>query len=167
MSPLLRHLLPGCSVGEISTTVPHIELRPDRLVRINAFEEYLPLNSRYSVLRSARLFHPRGHGIGANLEQAMKMLWCWRCKAEVPMLDDDELKHLSSLLQSGTEGGTWEAMFEPLRREYERITGIHETNLNTIFHHVLSIYGPPCANCGKPLRTPRAKMCGSCMGPVR
>jgi hypothetical protein len=28
------------------------------------------------------------------------------------MRDDNELTHLSSLLQSGAEGGSWEAMFE-------------------------------------------------------
>jgi hypothetical protein len=37
-------------------------------------------------------------------KQAMKMLWCWRCKTEVPMLDDDEFKRVSSLLNTGTLG---------------------------------------------------------------
>src|SRR5579864_7587866 len=96
----------------------------------------------------------------------MKILWCWRCKAEVPMLDDDEFKRVSSLLNSGTESGTRERMFGFFLREYESITGRHETNPNAIYHHVLSMYGPPCTNCGKPLRTPRAKLCGSCMKPV-
>ena len=98
-------------------------------------------------------------------EPAMKMLWCWRCQAEVPMLDDDEFKLVSSLRDTGTEGDRREQMFGPLLREYERITGFCETNPNVIFHHVLSMYGPPCARCGKPLRTPRAKLCGTCMHP--
>ena len=95
------------------------------------------------------------------------MLWCWRCKTEVPMLDDDEFKRVSALLKTGSEGSTTERMFGPVLNEYERITGIRETNPNAIFHHVLSKYGPPCAHCGKPLRTPRAKMCAACMEPVQ
>lgn len=97
----------------------------------------------------------------------MKILWCWRCKADVAMLDDAEFKHVSSLLNSGTEGTATERMFGPLLREYERITGVHELNPNAIYHHVLSMYGPPCAFCGKPLRTPQAKVCGFCMKPVQ
>jgi hypothetical protein len=99
-------------------------------------------------------------------EPSMKMLWCWRCKAEVPMLDDDEFKRVSSLRNTGTEGDNKARMFGPVLREYERITGFSETNPNAIYHHLLSMYGPPCAECGKPLRTPRAKICGTCMAPV-
>jgi hypothetical protein len=46
--------------------------------------------------------------------EAVKMLWCWRCKAEVPMLDDEEFKRVSSLRNSGTEGGIREKMFGAL-----------------------------------------------------
>jgi hypothetical protein len=51
-------------------------------------------------------------------------------------------------------------------REYERITGFHETNPMALYHHQVGMYGPPCEFCGKPLRTPDAKMCGACMRPV-
>jgi hypothetical protein len=85
---------------------------------------------------------------------------------DVPMLDDEEFKRVSSLMYKGTEGNLRQRMFGPLLREYERITGFHEENPNVIYHHVLSMYGPPCGHCGKPLRTPRAKLCGSCMMPV-
>ena len=96
----------------------------------------------------------------------MKMLWCWRCKTEVPMLDDEEFNRVSTLFNTGTEGSSRERMFGPFLREYERITGFHENNPNAIYHHVLSMYGPPCAKCGKPLRTPRATLCGFCMTPA-
>jgi hypothetical protein len=95
----------------------------------------------------------------------MKMLWCWRCRAEVPMLDDDEWKRVSSLFHKGPEGNPKEKMFALAIREYEQITGFHETNPNVLYDHRLSKWGPPCERCGKPLRTPRAKLCGSCMAP--
>ena len=41
----------------------------------------------------------------------MKTRWCWRCKAEVPMLDDDERKRVSSLFNTGTEGDSRKRMF--------------------------------------------------------
>ena len=56
----------------------------------------------------------------------------------------------------------WRLNFGPLLREYERITGFRETNPNAIHHHVVSMYGPPCTACGKPLRTPRARFCAAC-----
>jgi hypothetical protein len=82
------------------------------------------------------------------------------------MLDDDEFRRVSSLIYTGVEGDRREQMFGPVLREYERITGFCETNPNAIYHHVLSKYGPPCLKCGKPLRTPKAKICGACMSPV-
>jgi hypothetical protein len=97
----------------------------------------------------------------------MKILWCWRCKADVPMLDDGEFNRVSSLFNTGSQCNDKERMFGPALLEYERITGIRETNPNAIHHHVLSMYGPPCVKCGKPLRTPRAKRCGSCMHVAR
>jgi len=60
----------------------------------------------------------------------MKMLWCWRCKAEVPMLDDDEWRRVSSLFHTGTERNPRKRMYAPALREYERITGFHEANPN-------------------------------------
>lgn len=45
---------------------------------------------------------------------------------------------------------------------YERLTGYRETNPNAIYHHRLSIYGPPCGRCGRPLRTPEASFCACC-----
>ena len=83
------------------------------------------------------------------------------------MLDDDEYRQVMSLLPVRKGNGeSLQAMFGPMLAEYERITGFRETNPNAVFHHRLSLYGPPCGYCGKPLRTPQAKLCGHCMKPV-
>jgi hypothetical protein len=49
--------------------------------------------------------------------------------------------------------------------KYFEITGYNETNANALWHHRLSRFGPPCKACGKPLRTPRAKLCAECGTP--
>ena len=81
------------------------------------------------------------------------------------MLDEDEwtrLAHAQDLSVSKTKSDR----FAPMLAEYNRITGFNETNPNAVFHHRLSIYGPPCKHCSKPLRTPQAKLCEACMTPV-
>jgi hypothetical protein len=81
------------------------------------------------------------------------------------MLDDEEYRLVTSLMHKG-KGETLREKFAPMLVEYARITGFNETNPNAIFHHHISIYGPPCSFCGKPLRTPKAKLCAYCMKPV-
>jgi hypothetical protein len=110
----------------------------------------------------------------------VKLLWCWRCKTEMPMLEEGEFAEISRLFGEGMratkefrqkwgiplEGIRKEERFRPLLRRYEELTGFKETNPNAVMHHRLSLYGPPCKRCGRPLRSPRAKLCGSCMFPV-
>jgi hypothetical protein len=50
---------------------------------------------------------------------------------------------------------------ESLDRYYQ-VTGYDESNIAAVAHHVISLYGPSCRACGKPLRTPRAKMSAAC-----
>jgi hypothetical protein len=45
---------------------------------------------------------------------------------------------------------------------YEGLTGFRETNPAALMHHRLMLYGPPCATCGKPLRTQAASFCAGC-----
>ena len=106
----------------------------------------------------------------------MKIMWCWRCKKEMPMLDEEEYKGISDIYHQCIRsvkkyrqetGATLsesplDKLYEPVRIEYEKITGMVNCPHNAIMHHRVSIYGEPCSLCGKPLRTPRAKMCASC-----
>jgi hypothetical protein len=105
-----------------------------------------------------------------------KMLYCWRCKREAPMLDEHEWELISPhLTEAAREIKTYRATHGASVREakdevygdgalrrYFELTGFRETNVDAIWHHRLSRFGPPCATCAKPLRTPRAKFCGEC-----
>lgn len=102
----------------------------------------------------------------------MKEMYCWRCDMVIPMLDDEEYMRVHK-----REGEIWKnrenysknglAVFkrsigEAVLEEYNKITGFNETNYLAIYHHRISIYGEPCGNCGKPLRTPLARFCAAC-----
>lgn len=109
----------------------------------------------------------------------MQWLWCWRCKADMPMLDESEYREVFRLYGEGisaskafrqkwglpADGMEKEIRFKPLLDRYEQMTGLRETNPNAVMHHRLSLYGPPGVRCGKPMRSPSAKLCGSCMAP--
>src|SRR5262249_2033741 len=88
--------------------------------------------------------------------------YCWRCKLELPMLDEREAEYVLSPMHSRGLDDDLESAKRVILRRYFEITGFEETNANAIFHHLLSQYGPPCSNCGKLLRTPRAKLCAAC-----
>jgi len=93
---------------------------------------------------------------------------------DLPMLDEDEWRRVEPLLSMDIKrikayrehGASLEEAARMARlegcTEYERITGFHEENPNAIWHHRVALYGPPCAYCGKPLRTPEARHCAVC-----
>ncbi|HVA11930.1 MAG TPA: hypothetical protein VNF99_01655 [Stellaceae bacterium] len=108
-----------------------------------------------------------------------KALYCWRCKKEIPMLEEHEWQEVLPALSQGVQHikdyrtRTGASLIEAkeqafgtgaLKRYYE-LTGYLETNPNALWHHRLELFGPPCAACGRPLRTPRAKMCAECGAP--
>ena len=98
----------------------------------------------------------------------------------MPMLDEAEFAEVSKLYSEGIRATKefrerWGVplqlapiaeRFRPVRDAYERITGMKEIHENAIMHHRISLYGPPCKRCQRPLRTPKAKLFGSCMAPV-
>jgi hypothetical protein len=103
-------------------------------------------------------------------------LFCWRCDMVLPMLTEEEWSRIEPVLHEAIEDvkryriANGCSLGEALRiahgqsalEAYYAMTGFRETNSNAIWHHRLSLYGPPCAACGKPLRTPRASLCAAC-----
>ena len=96
---------------------------------------------------------------------------------DVPMLDEEEFEQVDRVFKKcmrsvnaerQTEGTTLDevdmhARFSPARQIYARITGLEdETHHNAIMHHRISLYGPPCPECGKVTRTPKARWCLEC-----
>jgi hypothetical protein len=121
--------------------------------------------------------------------KVMKVIWCWRCKRDIPMMEPDEVNQVFGLQNRGLptldpesfrrikeefaddpDGLQRRLEFEReyggMLREYQRITGFPETNPTALNHHQVALYGSPCRRCGKPLRTPQARICGACMSSV-
>lgn len=100
----------------------------------------------------------------------MKVLYCWRCKRAVPMLDEDEYAKAYLLYGEAFKMGASNTVgveslagrFKPLLDFYNELTGFGETEPNAVMHHRVALYGPPCEQCGKPYRTPQASFCASC-----
>lgn len=91
------------------------------------------------------------------------------------MLDDDEWNLVAPLLNdmiqqikdyrkkySCSLEEAQKAVGKDACKKYFEITGYEESNHLALYHHRLSLYGPPCDSCGKPLRTPQAKLCAAC-----
>jgi hypothetical protein len=75
---------------------------------------------------------------------------------EIPMLEEQEWREVWPLLAESEEGR------QAAMALYKQITGFDETNPNAIAHHRVALYGPPCGNCGRPFRSPRASFCAAC-----
>ena len=91
----------------------------------------------------------------------MKTLWCWRCKMDVPMLDEEEFKKAKELYSLGFKSAKSDR-FKLLLEYYKALTGFEETEPNAIMHHEIALYGPICENCNKPFRSPQASFCAFC-----
>jgi hypothetical protein len=107
----------------------------------------------------------------------MKRMYCWRCKRDIQMLNEAEFTIVNDLYTLAveaikTERENWNADFRtalntqkyrPVLEAYRDITGTnHEGHPSLLMHHRISLYGPICSACGKPLRTPKASYCVAC-----
>ncbi len=64
------------------------------------------------------------------------------------MLEEHEWREILSDLEHGADDRGQAALVR-----YNKIAGFDETNPNSIWHHRLSLIGPPRRMCGKPVRT--------------
>jgi hypothetical protein len=111
----------------------------------------------------------------------MKLLWCWRCKMDIPMLDEEEFNLCIQARNIGKSFVEKEIKNRkcldyvwlgeiPISYERQRyfidmyrvLTGFSETNPNAIWHHRIELYGPDCPSCKRPLRTRDARYCVFC-----
>lgn len=95
----------------------------------------------------------------------MEVKWCWRCKCDIPMLNEEEYSVAYKLFWEGL--GNFSVLMNAERfcsflKYYEEVTGVKEKEPNTVLHHRISLYGMDCPNCSKPLRTPKARYCAAC-----
>jgi hypothetical protein len=79
------------------------------------------------------------------------------------MLDKIEWEKIHNEWAKAFRGkSSTEERFQRLKDLYFELTGIPESNENAIMHHRTSLYGEPCEQCGKPLRTLLAAFCAAC-----
>jgi hypothetical protein len=109
-------------------------------------------------------------------EARVKTLYCWRCGYDVPMLDEEEFAVLQAIYHECVEAvkeyrrvhdaplseTPLDELYRPVLDHYERLTGLSGFEPMHLLKHRISRLGPPCTNCGTPLRTPEAKMCVRC-----
>lgn len=103
--------------------------------------------------------------------------WCWRCRRDVMMITDEEWpsigQHVASYVHElrarQQELGIARSRdllatgwLPTVLQRYKDVTGQHETNINAIWHHIRSEYGPDCKYCGRALRTPTLRYCYEC-----
>jgi hypothetical protein len=106
----------------------------------------------------------------------MEKKYCWRCKKVVPFLNEEGYKKIENLYfecmelaknyrvthKTTLSETPLNDIFLPVREAYEKMTGYKNMHHDAIMHHGLSLLGPDCPNCGKPLRTAVAKLCPEC-----
>src|SRR5262249_42876297 len=106
----------------------------------------------------------------------MKVLYCWRCHGDVAMLDEAEFSEISLVHRACTrmakqyreqhrvrlDETPLTEFYAPLQQAYARLGGSSVADPHHILKHRLANLGPPCRRCGRPLRTPRARLCAAC-----
>jgi hypothetical protein len=107
----------------------------------------------------------------------VKVMFCWRCGLDVAMLDEEEFAVVELSLARAVNEIKVNARhqppaikeefvkekYRPVLEAYRKMTGHNAMcHPSHMLHHRISKYGPPCKQCGKPLRTPKAIHCAAC-----
>ena len=111
----------------------------------------------------------------------MKLLHCWRCRTFVPMLEEAEFEAVRAEYLAATKAikehraSTGTSLrnvpvgefYRPMRDLYAHLAREHGMEPSPvppehILKHRFGAFGPPCTECGLPLRTPRARICAAC-----
>jgi hypothetical protein len=113
----------------------------------------------------------------ATIEDAIMpvTLYSFKLKRELPLLSDEEYHPIEHALSNRIKGikeyrqrhGV--SLAEAKRHSsddaldyYERLTGVRLSDADELYWVQLSRYGRICPQCGKPFRTPEAKLCAEC-----
>lgn len=102
-------------------------------------------------------------------------LYSFKLRRELPLLSDEEYHPIEQALTRRVEGikeyrRQHGVSVEEAKRHscddaldhYERLTGIRLFDADELYWVQLSRYGRICPQCGKPFRTPKAKLCAEC-----
>jgi hypothetical protein len=110
----------------------------------------------------------------------MKLLYCWRCERDVPMLDESEFAAIRAAyslevaevqqFRRLNNAGLAEAITAvpsrvlPMYEEMAISAGFEALQVapEHVIQHRIAGLGAACRTCGKPLRTPAAKLCAEC-----
>ena len=105
----------------------------------------------------------------------MKTYFCWKCKRDMPFLDEYEWSMIEPHLKQGildvqqyrkNTGVNLIAAQAVVRPEvmalFSKISGMENIQADVIFHYRLKIWGAECMFCGHLLRTPQAEFCAHC-----
>ena len=105
----------------------------------------------------------------------MKEYYCWKCKNNMPFLEENEWLEISPLLEKAKKTlinyrKKHDCDLKTARKEckpevtqvFENITGISNVHFDIICHHRLKDWGQECPDCGYLLRTTKAKYCAKC-----
>lgn len=82
----------------------------------------------------------------------MKIMFCWRCQTEMPMLDEGEYRAVCEVMNQCTKN------VKQFRAEHN--ASLNESPIQQLFRPVRDKYEDK--RCGKPLRTPEADFCAAC-----
>ena len=102
-------------------------------------------------------------------------LYSFKLRRELPLLSDEEYRPIEQALANRIEsikayrrlhGVSLVQARQHARNDaldiYERLTGVRLSGPDGLYCVRLSSYGRICPQCGKPFRTPKAKLCAEC-----